>query len=76
LIPAELKEVAWKVSLNRMLVETDSPYLAPVPNRGKPNEPAYVHYVAEYIAELPGISVEEVAEATTENYRRLFTLPG
>lgn len=72
----ELKEVAKKVPLDRMLVETDSPYLAPVPNRGKPNEPAYVHYVAEHIAELRGISVEEVAQATTENYRRLFTLPG
>jgi TatD DNase family protein len=68
----QLKEVAQKVPLDRLLVETDSPYLAPVPYRGKPNEPAYVRYVAEHIAELRGISFEEVAEKTTENFFNLF----
>jgi len=68
----ELKEVAKKVPFDRMLIETDSPYLAPVPHRGKQNEPAYVKYVAETIAELRGVSVEEVAEKTTENFHRLF----
>ena len=54
------------------MVETDSPYLAPVPHRGKANQPAYVREVAEYIAELRGISLEQLAEATTENFQRLF----
>lgn len=67
-----LREVAMKVPLDRMLIETDSPYLAPVPNRGKPNEPAYVYYVAEKIAELRGMSMEEVAQVTTDNFNRLF----
>ena len=57
-----------------MLVETDSPYLAPVPYRGKQNEPAFVYYVAEFIAELRGISFEKVAEQTTENFWRLFKM--
>jgi len=70
----ELKEVAKNTPLDRMLIETDSPYLAPVPYRGKPNEPAYVRYVAEHIAELRGISVEEIAEATTQNFFTLFNL--
>lgn len=68
----ELKEVAKHVPLNRMLIETDSPYLAPMPYRGKMNQPGYVKYVAEHIAELRGISVEEVAEATTANFFALF----
>lgn len=68
----ELKEVAKKVPLDALLIETDSPYLAPVPFRGKPNEPAYVRYVAEHIAELKGIPFEEVAEQTTFNYFKLF----
>jgi TatD DNase family protein len=68
----ELQEVAMKMPLDRMLVETDCPYLAPVPYRGKPNEPAYVRHVAEFIAELRGISFEEVAEKTTQNFRTLF----
>jgi len=68
----ELQEVAKKVPLDRMLVETDSPYLAPVPNRGKPNEPAYVLYVAEKIAELRGLTLDEIAGVTTENYKQLF----
>ena len=69
----DLKEVAKNVPLNRMLIETDSPYLAPVPFRGKMNQPGYVKHVAEHIAELRGISVEEVAEATTANFFRLFS---
>lgn len=68
----ELKEVARKVPLDRLLVETDSPYLAPIPYRGKPNEPKYVREVAEYVAELRGISFEELAQATTANFFRLF----
>lgn len=67
-----LKEVAQQVPLDRMLVETDSPYLAPIPHRGKTNQPAYVKYVAEEIARLRGISLEEVTAATTENFFRLF----
>lgn len=67
-----LKEVAAKAPLERILVETDSPYLAPVPYRGKTNEPAYVKYVAAEIAQLRGISPEAVAEATTANFFRLF----
>jgi TatD DNase family protein len=67
-----LKEVAKRVPLERMLVETDSPYLAPVPHRGKPNQPAFVKHVAEEIAKLRGIDFEEVAHATTGNFFRLF----
>ncbi len=69
----ELKEVAKKVPLDRMLIETDSPYLAPAPYRGKMNQPGYVKHVAEYIAGLRGISVEAVAEATSANFFRLFS---
>ncbi|MGV8933875.1 MAG: TatD family hydrolase [Gallionellaceae bacterium] len=68
----ELKEVAKHIPLDRMLIETDSPYLAPVPFRGKLNEPSYVKHVAEEIAKLRGISVEEVGEATSANFRNLF----
>jgi TatD DNase family protein len=67
-----IKEVAKNVPLERMLVETDSPYLAPVPQRGKTNQPGWVRHVAEEIAHLRGISVEVVAEATTANFFRLF----
>ena len=67
-----LQEVVKKVPLEKMLIETDSPYLAPVPHRGKPNEPAYVRYVAECIAALKDVAVETVAEHTTRNFRRLF----
>ena len=67
-----LKDVARVVPLDRMLIETDSPYLAPLPFRGKTNQPAYVRFVAEEIARLKGISVEAVAEATTANFFRLF----
>lgn len=67
-----IKDVAQKTPLNRVLVETDSPYLAPVPYRGKQNQPSYVLHVAEEIARLRGISLDEVASATTENFFRLF----
>jgi TatD DNase family protein len=68
----ELMEVAREVPLDRMLIETDSPYLTPVPDRGKRNEPWRVEYVAQKIAELKGVSVEEVQEATMANTRRVF----
>ena len=68
----DLKEVARRVPLERMLVETDSPYLAPVPHRGKPNQPAFVKHVAEEIATLRAITFDEVARATTDNFFRLF----
>lgn len=67
-----VKEVARRVPLDRLLVETDAPYLAPVPYRGKLNQPGYVRYVAEEIAMLRGVSYEEIASATTENFFRLF----
>ena len=67
-----LHEVARQVPLERMLIETDSPYLAPVPFRGKLNQPAYVKHVAEGIAALRGIAVDEVAKITTTNFFRLF----
>lgn len=67
-----LKEVARAVPLERMLVETDSPYLAPVPHRGRTNEPAYVRHVAEEIARLKGVAPEAVADATTRNFFALF----
>jgi TatD DNase family protein len=68
----DLKEVARQVPLERMLVETDSPYLAPVPHRGQPNQPAFVKHVAEEVAALRGTSFDEIARATTENFFRLF----
>jgi len=68
----QVQEVAAKVPLDRLLIETDSPYLAPVPRRGKSNRPAWVRYVAEFVAELRGIPVEELAAATTDNFFRLF----
>lgn len=67
-----IKDVAKNVPLNRILVETDSPYLAPTPYRGKTNQPSYVKHVAEEVARLRGISLEEVSVATTENFFRLF----
>jgi TatD DNase family protein len=67
-----IKEVAKQIPLDRMLVETDSPYLSPMPYRGKTNQPSYVKYVAEEIARLRGISLEEISEATTNNFFRLF----
>jgi len=70
----QLKEVAQRVPLERILIETDSPYLAPVPHRGKLNQPAYVKHVAAEIAMLRGISLDEVGRSTTENFTRLFKL--
>lgn len=72
----ELKEVARAVPLDRMLIETDAPYLAPVPYRGKTNEPGYVPHVAEEIARLRGIDLQEVEMATTANFFRLFSRAG
>ena len=69
---ADLRDVARFVPLDRCLIETDSPYLAPVPYRGKTNTPAYVPYVAQQIAELKGLSVEAVADATSRNFETLF----
>ncbi len=70
---ADLREVARQVPLDRLLVETDSPYLAPIPYRGKRNEPAYVRHVADLIADLRGLPVKTIDEATTENFFRLFS---
>ena len=69
-----VQQVARWAPLDRILVETDSPYLAPIPKRGKPNEPAYVIHTARRVAELRGLAVEELAEATTANARRRFGL--
>ncbi|WP_028274400.1 TatD family hydrolase [Atopococcus tabaci] len=70
----EVKEVAKAMPFDKLLVETDAPYLAPMPNRGKRNEPAYVRYVAEEIAKLREIPYEEVARQTTDNANKLFGL--
>jgi len=67
-----LQAVAKAVPLDQMLIETDAPYLAPVPKRGKPNEPAYLIYTAKYLAELKAIPLEQLAQATSDNYHRLF----
>lgn len=72
---SHIKAVAASIPLSRMLVETDSPYLAPVPKRGKRNEPAYVRFTAMEIARLRDVPLEEVARRTTENARALFNLP-
>lgn len=68
----ELRDVVKQIPLSRLLIETDSPYLAPVPFRGKTNQPAYVTAVAEAIAQVKGISLEQLAQATTENFYTLF----
>lgn len=68
------KEVVKAIDINRILIETDSPYLTPHPHRGKRNEPLYVRYVAAMIAELKGLTIEEVARITTENTKRLFNI--
>ncbi|BBN81886.1 deoxyribonuclease [Pseudoalteromonas sp. A25] len=70
----ELKEVVKQIPLDRLLIETDSPYLAPVPHRGKTNQPAYVQDVAYYIANLKGITYKELAKSTTDNFYNLFSL--
>ena len=69
---AIIKEVAQSIPLEKILIETDSPYLAPTPHRGKTNQPAFVKHVAEEIALLRGISLEEVGKATSRNFRQLF----
>ena len=71
----ELREVARRVPDDRLLVETDSPYLAPVPHRGKPNEPRHVVHVAALLAQLRGTDVETIAAVTTANFARLFGVP-
>ena len=68
----QIQDVARRLPAERLLVETDSPYLAPVPHRGKPNQPAWVRHVAEFVAGLRGESLEQVAATTTANYGRLF----
>ena len=70
----ELQDVARKIPLDRLLIETDSPYLAPVPFRGKKNEPKYVAQVAGFVAQLRGLSVPELADITRQNYFRLFNI--
>jgi TatD DNase family protein len=69
---ADLRDVAQLVPLDKLLIETDSPYLAPVPYRGKTNNPSYVPFVAQQIADIKGVSVQAVAHATSENFDRLF----
>lgn len=68
----ELRDVATRVPVDRLLIETDTPYLAPVPHRGKPNEPKYVSLVAETIAKLRNVTAEEIAAVTSENFYTLF----
>lgn len=71
----DLQAIAKDLPLDRLLIETDSPYLAPVPYRGKTNEPGFVKYVGEFIADLKGIPVSELAKATTDNFFKLFNIP-
>ena len=68
----KLQETFKSIPLNRMLIETDSPYLAPVPNRGKQNEPSFVKYTAEKLADIKQISKSELVNATTANFNKLF----
>ena len=70
----KMKEVAKKVPLDKLLIETDAPYLTPVPYRGKTNQPAYVKYVAEEIANLRNTSFEEIDEQTTKNAKLVFKI--
>src|SRR5262249_13096212 len=70
---AELREIAQEIPIQQLLVETDAPYLAPVPHRGKRNEPAFVAQTASYLADLRGMTPVALASATTENFCRLFT---
>ena len=70
---ATIQEVAGFAPADRILVETDAPYLAPVPYRGKPNEPSYVRHTAEKLAEIRGVTLEEIGRTTTDNFLRLFS---
>ena len=70
----KMKEVAREIPLEKLVLETDSPYLTPVPYRGKENKPAYVRFVAEEIANLRGMSVEEIIDITTNNAEKFFGL--
>lgn len=70
----EIKETCKYVPLDRLLIETDSPYLAPVPHRGKLNQPAWVSHVAQYIADLKGVSIEQIGQVTTQNFYQLFKI--
>ena len=70
----EIKETCQFVPLDRLLIETDSPYLAPVPHRGKTNQPAWVSHVAQYVAQLKGVSVEVIGQVTSQNFHQLFKI--
>ena len=71
----ELRQVAREVPLDRCLIETDSPYLAPMPHRGKTNQPAFVALVASRLAEIKGLDLATVAQATSANFEQLFGVP-
>lgn len=71
---AELQSTVREIPLDRLLIETDSPWLAPIPHRGKQNQPAYVKNVAQFVADLKGISIDELATITTHNFYQLFSL--
>jgi TatD DNase family protein len=70
----DLQETCKQVPLERLLIETDSPYLAPIPYRGKTNEPAWVSKVGEYVADLKGVSIERLAEQTSSNFFQCFQI--
>lgn len=70
----QIRQAALMVPLDRILIETDAPYLAPVPHRGQENQPAYVRNVAQFLAQLKGVDIEEIARATTQNFCDLFHL--
>jgi TatD DNase family protein len=70
----DLQETCKQVPLERLLIETDSPYLAPIPYRGKTNEPAWVSKVGEYVADLKGVSIERLAEQTSRNFFQCFQI--
>lgn len=72
----ELREIARDIPVDRLLVETDAPYLAPVPHRGKRNEPAFVAHTANVLANVRGMQVQQIAALTTENFKRLFGIAG